>query len=1017
MEHGTYQVPVDYVVTTDDGRKLALGAWLQVQGSRLTEYSRSKPQWYSDIMDLIETGKLWFDADTKRTSPILESFVLASPSSKGTASSVAKSKPASDAQKPTTSRAAPPVQSRDYAMDVDSSDDGSDNSMAQDVKRTRSSSPASAKSQPSAASRPSQPTPSVPSHQKKTSQSSSSDKVTIPVIPEVGAKRRGRPSSLKSSGTEKAVTKRLTKPKASASHKRRKAHKGSSDEESESESASESESSAFSEGSMDWEKYAEGDYSPTEPDPPPEPASRAKATSSSARSSAVTSGSSSKAPSMTAPTLSKTTSSSTAASSSTAEQNKSIRTSHSAFAAAVNKEREHNAAQKLHAQQASHRTPEPSNKPLVQPTQTASKPKSVTSSADRAAVLTSNLPIIPPVPPVIPVPSAATSIGANGRGLELPVSSDAGLIRPEQCLTTATGPLPPRRTLSKPKPVLAPAPTPPPPPVLTSRAATSSASSVRSVAAPSSSTAQSTRSVLPTVSSGALPHIATAPVITEVSSALSSIDIPFIEKVRLMKQQKERSAAAHESPRSDVSVAGSDPPVLTEGISELTADSTSTPATAKNGYPSPRDTYSGADGAKKRCSISEHKQSSSAPKDSSTAPYQLLSREAAQAKDSPRTATGTASDSSGSPTPDLLPGNTEALETDEKGRSDGQQQETEDEKEGDQEEDEESTVVVKGGRRGRLVHGTPRRIDDFGSQLSQHSDPAVPAPTVPVIPTTAEPTPTSRHDLEIISVDDSTTVGNVSLSATQARGVNSIGDVIASAGRERAPSVLTINSDITFNDNFHEDTETSSDEDEETQGGNHRSGAQQASRQSVHRDLYSTPPVSGVSDSACTTGATTNTTLTSSNPPSTTVLATSGTTPSTALVYTLQMSDSEDESIASVEESTNNRTKLPREDEGYVEPNAEFVAFAYTRSSTGPQYPMLGIGMVCNADDDNSNSGLYLIVMVPEGSNDPVRAEYRMDPDEFITVQRGLVLARDLSFVGGKKYNLCFQIGSSTRGN
>ena len=168
--------------------------------------------------------------------------------------------------------------------------------------------------------------------------------------------------------------------------------------------------------------------------------------------------------------------------------------------------------------------------------------------------------------------------------------------------------------------------------------------------------------------------------------------------------------------------------------------------------------------------------------------------------------------------------------------------------------------------------------------------------------------------------------------------------------------------------------------------------------------------MSGVSDSACTTGATPNTTLTSSNPPS-------STTPSTVLVYTLQMSESEDESVASVEDSTNNRTKLPREDEGYVEPNAEFVAFAYTRSSTGPQYPMLGIGMVCNADDDNSNSGLYLIVMVPEGSNDPVRAEYRMDPDEFITVQRGLVLARDLSFVGGKTYHVCFRINSSTGGN
>ncbi len=71
----------------------------------------------------------------------------------------------------------------------------------------------------------------------------------------------------------------------------------------------------------------------------------------------------------------------------------------------------------------------------------------------------------------------------------------------------------------------------------------------------------------------------------------------------------------------------------------------------------------------------------------------------------------------------------------------------------------------------------------------------------------------------------------------------------------------------------------------------------------------------------------------------------------------MQLSDSEDESDASVEEHTNDRTKLPREEGGYEEPNAEFVAFAYTRSTTGPQYPMLGIGMVCNTDDDTGSGG------------------------------------------------------------
>lgn len=68
MEKDTYQVPPEFTVMTDDGRELQLGAWLQVQGSRLTEYAKSYPQWYSDIMDIVETGKLWFDPDKSLTA-------------------------------------------------------------------------------------------------------------------------------------------------------------------------------------------------------------------------------------------------------------------------------------------------------------------------------------------------------------------------------------------------------------------------------------------------------------------------------------------------------------------------------------------------------------------------------------------------------------------------------------------------------------------------------------------------------------------------------------------------------------------------------------------------------------------------------------------------------------------------------------------------------------------------------------------------------------------------------------
>lgn len=976
MEHGTYQVPVDYTVKTDDNRVLALGAWLQAQGARLNEYARSKPQWYSDIMDLIETGKLWFDVDSKQPSPTNISFVSPSASSReGVPSTTTSSKPSSSTQKPTTSKVAPMMQSRDYAMDVDSSDDGSDNSMAQDVKKSRASSSTPPRPQPSATfNKHSQPTSTAPAEPRKIIQSSSSSKVSVPVIPEVGGKRRGRPPTLSSSsrGVDKVVAKSRLQRTSTTTRKRRKANKDSSDEESESESASELESDAFSEGSMDWETYAEQDYSPAEPDEPtPQPKIPAVTKTSTPSATSIAS------------TLS-----------SSAASRKAVSSTQSAFAAATQKEKENESVRKLLAQQFGRRTPETTARSAVQPTQTPSKTKSVTSSTDKSMSSVLSAPSIPAV-----APSPSTSAPSTA-GVEPPVSSATGLIRPEQCISTATGPMPPRRTLSRPKPVLAPVPTPPPPPVLTARTPPTQATSSTSSAAVSSTT-QPTRSTLPTVSSGALPHIASAPVTTDVVPAVSE-EISFSQKIRLMKLQKELSAATHESPRSDVSVAGSDPPSVE--TPRATTTDTVTPAASKQGYPSPRDTYSGVDPTKKRSSISEHKQSSSAQKDSNSFPYALLSQGDAQGKESPRTATGTASESSGSPAPNMLPGDTEALETaDEKDSPDlmasEQQQGIKGEME-DVEEDEESTVVVKGGRRGRFANGTPRKIDDFGSQLSSQQTVPPVSLSIPSIPAVSAVDQTPNHMMEIISVDDNSTVGAVSLSAGQARGVSSVADVIVHAGRARAPSIMTINSDVTFHSGT--ETESSSDEGESEDEGD-AGNSKQNNNQPAGHTRFSTPPSSKVTYSACTTTATTHTSSTSSNPATTTtttintVGASSG-----APLYVLDESDSESESASSAE-ADDNRTKLPHSEGSYVEQKAEFVAFAYTRSTTGPQHPMLGIGMVCNADDDTSN-GLYLIVMVPENVNDPVRAEYRMDPDEFITVQRQLVLARDLAFVDGKDF-------------
>ena len=83
------------------------------------------------------------------------------------------------------------------------------------------------------------------------------------------------------------------------------------------------------------------------------------------------------------------------------------------------------------------------------------------------------------------------------------------------------------------------------------------------------------------------------------------------------------------------------------------------------------------------------------------------------------------------------------------------------------------------------------------------------------------------------------------------------------------------------------------------------------------------------------------------------------------------------------------------------EPVPEFIAFAYIRG-TDSKRPMLGIGMVCNSDQekDRDRSSLFLMVMVPKDA-DLVRTEYMLDFQENITVNTNVVLARDLSFENG----------------
>jgi len=60
--YGTYQVPIDYEIKVDD-KIIQLGNWLNIQGLFLDEYKEDNPEWYANLMSLVETGKLSFDND------------------------------------------------------------------------------------------------------------------------------------------------------------------------------------------------------------------------------------------------------------------------------------------------------------------------------------------------------------------------------------------------------------------------------------------------------------------------------------------------------------------------------------------------------------------------------------------------------------------------------------------------------------------------------------------------------------------------------------------------------------------------------------------------------------------------------------------------------------------------------------------------------------------------------------------------------------------------------------------
>jgi len=989
MLHDSYQVPRDYTVDTDEGRSLPLGQWLHMQGQKLNEYSRTNPQWYSDILDLIETGKLWFDNDAKRSSPTDFSSTTKAASPKASSSS---SQP--PATLDTFIPSIPKAQSskaKDHAM-ASTSDEDSDNSMMQHARYGRTPSP-SIPSVPMVPDVPAVPKSSRSSSRSPTAAATATQKkakALAPICkksaasPEVGEKRKG------SAAAPLQLPQRAAKTRASA----KAAYKDPSDSElsevwqNDFEDDFSDGEGSLAEEAADQDEMEEDGEEVEVVRPAPHKSSRGKSSRNNTPQPVAT---------KPVPVF--------------AEDQKGIRTSHSAFASAVlsskvekleKVRREEEAARAVTQawKQKPQKTPEPSNNKSSQPVSiqtafknkpaagefektkaysalasTTTQPTSSTTGASASSAIGQRK--AQPVPPTIPIVQPKSSVLSTLPEPSPMPPSATGLMRPEQCKSTAPGGvMPPRRTLSRPKPVLAPVPSPPPLPQLSPRTPVVPKDASSTAPPPPIKTAPT----VPTVPSGSLPHAA---VIERAEQAPpSTAELTFQQKVRQLRLEKEAAAAGHgsSSPRSDVSIAGSDLPP-----NSLTAVSKTVPA-----FPAPRGTYTGVDLTKRRSSISEAKQAAVraaeaiSTRDSSITPMED------DDKLSPRS-TGTASNSSGSSPPPMV--FMEALETPDeahppKNHQNNQQkdrsgEETETEEDGEEEEEE---MKIIGGRRGkhRARAATPHRLDDFGSQQTPPPDhsPNTPQGGAPVTessvggPGGGESTPeASGGPMEVIDTNDITTATSAAPDTT----TTTTTTTTTATARDRAYSVMTINSDTTAGDdngrnevnngNGYGTDVGSSDDDEDEEEEDHfeTDRVKQATRGSQATSNQTTAPAEPEP--------------VDTNKPQ----------------YYLQMSESESEDG----DDTGSVEELPPQ-QGADATNAEFVAFAYTRSSTGPQCPMLGIGMVCNADDDDSGGSMYLIVMVPEDAKCPLTSEYRMDPDEFIAVQRSLVLARDLTFADGK---------------
>lgn len=907
MEHDSYQVPLDHTVKTDDGKTLQLGAWLLVQGSRLTEYAKHYPQWYSDIMDIVETGKLWFDPDlTKNVSAAHAKLQNKTP--------VETVKVTPPAVQSSASSKPPPATKAILRDRAGHSDSESDSEVSQVAKIAVPIPKASAQAGPSKAATEPPRSASVAALPVSTS-------TRKLVLTKKGV-------AVSSTSKESAGTTKVT---ASS-----KASKGVVVDLSHSESDS---------GIWSEEEVSDDDYHPSrEASAPARRSIATKSTPSQPTKAAATH---------------PTQYSSTAAidrirtkwAGSEALENIGTPSASVNASSTVNKHRGRPPAGST--------TPSASSKPAP-PAVTPSK-FSASKEKQKQATQAPPPPQVPLVPASMTRPSSSSHrTSPSTQADEPPLPPLKGITRPEQDPTyELNGVFPPRRTIVKPRPV---------PPT-----AEPEATPVAELAQP-----------VPIIGASYKPvSVAT---IKALTGALANTKQAGALHVHVT------SAAALAEPKIIVSTPPTSEPHIVLPPKQTHVESRPNGGSPR-AYEPPQALYTDAKAGLQRRSIREAKQQSAPAPEDSQEYYLAEGLFADESKETPPVHREDSQEAPESPVPPL-----EAMDT----PSDGM----------DIEMYEDEDLVVVGGRRGSPrghvvkdsqtqsqpsqlepmqllledadgpthqafvaeLCGTPSSSshlstgtadtdseDEVVVQVSRESTASAPTTTAATLQSAGP-----SHTLEIVDDTHGVAAQSVTVTASQAKGLTSVSQIIQTAAQHASTSISAAA--------------------ERNQDG-------PAASNSYNGSSITTQPAAPANTNA--DNADNADTCASSRQ--------DGNGPSVIDVpASLEEIIGEDEDSDS-DVSDDGSVKIIGGSVGTTstDRNKEFVAFAYTRNTMGRDYAMLGIGMVCNYESDKDK--LFLVVMRPNDPAHPANAEYVMEFEENVVVKNNVVLARGLAFEGGKK--------------